>query len=103
MMDWNWGTIGNSLSGISMMKHSGYCRQRLAFTAIELVVVIFVVFMLLGLVLVVLKIQRQREKIAVSPGNNLKQLIFANHSCNDIYRRLPPAFDKFGKITFPAS
>ena len=84
-------------------------KKRLGFNAIELVVVIFVVFILIGVVLVVLKIQRDSERRfggTSSSGqtmNNLKQLSLATHSCQDIFKRLPPAFDSFGQLKFPAS
>src|SRR5262249_22462404 len=35
--------------------------------------------------------------------NNLKQVTLAAHSSNDVYKKLPPAFDKFAKMEFPAS
>jgi len=85
-----------------MMKYNGYCRQRMGFNVIELVVVSLVVFILLGLVLAVLKIQRDNQRIVVNLSS-IKHLALANHSCNDVHRRLPPAFDKFDKILFPAS
>src|SRR5262249_23406889 len=103
MMECNWGTIGNSLLGISMMKCSGYFRRRLAFTAIELVVVVLLVLILVGVALVALKIQRVSDRIVVSPRNNLQQLTLAASNFNWAFKKLPPAFDKFGKITFPAS
>jgi hypothetical protein len=35
--------------------------------------------------------------------NSLKQLSLACHSANDVFKRLPPAFDRFGKMQFAAS
>jgi hypothetical protein len=35
--------------------------------------------------------------------NNLKQVTLACHSCFDAYKRMPPAFDKFGPSKIPAS
>jgi hypothetical protein len=36
-------------------------------------------------------------------SNNIKQLTLACHSANDVFKRLPPAFDQYGEMTFPAS
>jgi hypothetical protein len=44
--------------------------------------------------------QEQDNRITI---NNFKQVIISIHSCNDMHRRLPPAFDSFGKLTNPAS
>jgi hypothetical protein len=35
--------------------------------------------------------------------NNLKHVALSVHSCNDNFRRLPPAFDKFGTLEFETS
>ena len=86
-----------------MMKYSGHCRRRMGFNAIELVVVVLLVFILLGMVLVALKIQRDSDRILVSPSNNLKQMTLAANNFNAAFKKLPPAFERFGKITFPAS
>src|SRR5262249_39294574 len=53
-------------------------------------------------------IQRDNEMRIGGPArtqsnNNLKQLSLALHSCNDVFKRLPPAFDSFGQINFPTS
>src|SRR5262249_35117842 len=36
-------------------------------------------------------------------NNNLKQLTLACHSANDAFKRIPPAFDQYGQMNFPAS
>jgi len=86
------------------MIHIGKKRVRSGFNAIELVVVILVVFILMGLVFVALRVPR----VATTNGrsqtnNNLKQLCLATHSCQDVWKRLPPAFHTFGQMNFPAS
>jgi hypothetical protein len=86
-----------------MKAKPGFCCRRFGFNAIELIVVILVVFVLLGVVVVAMKNQRDKQRMSVSPRYNLKSVVLANHSCNDIYKRLPPAFDSFGKMRFPAS
>jgi hypothetical protein len=81
-------------------------KKRSGFNAIELVVVVVIVFILLGLVLVVLKIQRQNRDIGDNEAvtaNRLKGLALACHKVNHVFKRLPPAFDQYGQIKFPAS
>jgi hypothetical protein len=81
-------------------------EKRLGFNAIELVVVVVIVFILLGLVLVVLKIQRNNSRIengSAESMNKLKQLALACHNVNHFFKRLPPAFDQYGQMKFPAS
>jgi hypothetical protein len=83
-------------------------KKRLGFNAIELVVVILVVFAALGIILVFLKIQQDSERrigggARTQTNNNLKQLSLACHSFHDVYKKLPPAFGSFGQMRFPAS
>jgi hypothetical protein len=83
-------------------------KKRGGFNAIELVVVIFVVFILIGVALVVLRIQRDEMSFPdantrTETNNKLKQLSLACHSFHDVYKKLPPAFDRTGQIDFPAS
>jgi len=77
------------------MKSKSLCRR--GFTMIELLVILGILGFLLGLL--VPAVQKVREAAArTQTSNNLKQLSLANHSCNDVFKRLPPAFDKFGQI-----
>ncbi len=68
-----------------------------------------VIFLLIGLVvfgLAISWVHRTRVRDGwgrVQVQNNFKQLSLACYSCNDTFKRLPPAFDKFGQMEFPAS
>src|SRR5438445_1729783 len=67
------------------------------------ILLVFPIAMVL-LVLVVMWVQRLR----VRENNtrvlfNLGQLAMSCHVCQDVHGRLPPAFDKFGKMDFAGS
>jgi hypothetical protein len=83
-------------------------EHRRGLNAIELVVVILVVAILAGVMLVVLR--NARDEMAIPEAaertrtfNNLKQVVLACHAASDVFKRIPPAFDQYGEMKFPAS
>src|SRR5947208_16895783 len=82
--------------------------RRAGFSFAELLVVMLIMVIVIGFLLI--GIQKLRVFDPGSQGggrtqtvNNLKQVTLACHSFVDVHKKLPPAFDKFGDMTFPAS
>ena len=87
-----------------MMTGNENCRQRYGFNAIELVVVTFVIFILIGLVLVFFRSpQKVRDGDQAYSVNNLKTLALASINFNSLHKKLPPAYDQFKQMNFPVS
>ncbi len=72
-------------------------RKRPGFSLVELLVVLGIAATLLGLVLPAVR-SAQVAGVDKQTMNNIKQMSLATHSVNDVFKRLPPAFDKFGQI-----
>jgi type II secretory pathway pseudopilin PulG len=70
-------------------------QEHLGMTRIE-VLALIAVLGTLGLVLVVVVVQRSREAHARQQTmNHLKQVLLALSNCHDAYKRLPPAWGPF--------
>jgi hypothetical protein len=84
-----------------MMTENENRRRRYGFNAIELVVVILLIFAVLGVIVVILP--KRSSPRWMQSMNHLKMLSLASNNANAQYKRLPPAFDQFGPMKFPAS
>lgn len=70
-------------------KRSGYSRT-------DMVVMMVVGGAVISLLVIALaKVRRHQDRIPYPDGNSLKQHVLACHSSNDVYKRLPAAFDNF--------
>jgi len=65
---------------------------------VVIVIVLSVVGVLLPAMLYVRQHARQQEMV-----NRMKNTCLAAHLCHDVHKLLPPSYDKYGDIKFPAS
>lgn len=86
----NDSSLIRSLRGVTVSKaRSGYIRQSMAFTLVELLVVIAIIGVLVGLLLPAVQAAREAAR-RMSCQNNLKQLALAIHNYESANRRFPP-------------
>jgi len=85
------------------MSRSGSARPGL--TRTELVVLMTVSGLAFSLLIIALSGHRQHQfpHSRTTIMNHIKQMALACHAFHDVYKQLPPAFDKFGPMKFPAS
>ncbi|MBI3406916.1 MAG: DUF1559 domain-containing protein [Planctomycetes bacterium] len=76
--------------------------KRPGFSITELVVILVVTAAALALAIMALN-RGRRVHGNVQHLNNLKQLSLAAHSCNDVFRKLPPAYGKLGAPPVPGN
>jgi type II secretory pathway pseudopilin PulG len=76
--------------------------RRTGFSLVELVLVLAMGVIMLGLILPKLY-SAQEVRVNRQTINNLKQIGLACHSINDVYKKLPPAFDTFSNSKVPMS
>jgi prepilin-type N-terminal cleavage/methylation domain-containing protein len=76
--------------------------KRQGFTLLELVLVVAIVAVVLTLAAIAIRNSREAAN-RTQINNNLRHISLSCHSCNDVFRKLPPAFATFGQMQFPAS
>jgi len=76
--------------------------HRTGFSLVELILVLAIGTILLGLLLPAVY-SAQQAQVNRQTINDLKQMALACHSVNDVYRKLPPAFDAFALSKQPMS
>jgi len=69
---------------------------------VEVVVLLLIAIILIGLAIPSLQHVRNGDDSGHTVSN-LKQTTLACHGFADVHKKLPPAFDKFGDMRFPAS
>ncbi len=75
---------------------------RRGLSRIEVVVVFLVAVLVIGLALSKTTHVSDLHMNRTQTLNNLKQMVLACIACDNTHRRLPPAFDKFASMNFPA-
>ena len=76
--------------------------KRTGFSLVELLVVIFIAAVFLGVVLPAVR-SAQLAGEDKETFNCLRNMSLAANNCNSQWKKLPPAFDKFAGIKYPAS
>jgi hypothetical protein len=78
--------------------------RRAGFSLSELAVVLIIMIIVVGFVAMCLQKLRPVREVAVmvQTANQLKQITLAVHMCQDVYHRVPPAYDKFGRMLLGA-
>ncbi len=76
--------------------------RRAGFSLVELLVTLVMAITFMGMV-PSCGIRVREAAYMYQTNNGNKAMGLACHNCNDVYKKLPPAFDKFGPMFFPAA